>query len=94
MAKPKTTQTKTPTIPAVGKPLSVRVQDEGMRDDLAVIMRTGCTASDAVRQALYVLANAYYAAWDHGHYPPGTTPQIIAHQLAPYDAQQAADQAV
>ncbi|WP_406014338.1 hypothetical protein OG520_22205 [Streptomyces sp. NBC_00984] len=94
MADKKPTQTKAPTIPAVGKPLSVRVQDEGMRDDLAVIMRTGCTASDAVRQALYMLANAYYAAWELGGYPPGTVPQITAHQLAPYDARQATDQAV
>ncbi|MGW1405036.1 hypothetical protein [Streptomyces sp. NPDC002403] len=94
MAKPKPTQTKTPTIPAVGKPLTVRVQDEGMRDDLAVIMRTGCTASDAVRQALYIVANAYHHAWQTGGYPPGTAPQITAHQLAPYDAQQATDQAV
>ncbi|MFE4328718.1 hypothetical protein ACFRQM_04465 [Streptomyces sp. NPDC056831] len=94
MATKKTTETKTPTIPPVGKPLTVRVQDEGMRDDLSVIMRTGCTASDAVRQALYIVANAYYAAWGNGHYPPGTAPQIIAHQLAPYDVPQVTDQAV
>jgi hypothetical protein len=94
MAKPKSTQPETPAIPEVGKPVTVRVLDEGMRDDLAVIMRTGCTASDAVRQALYIVANAYHAAWENGHYPPGTTPQILAHQLAPYDAPQALDQAV
>ncbi|WP_329148789.1 hypothetical protein OIU91_21270 [Streptomyces sp. NBC_01456] len=37
--------------PAVGRSLSVRILDEGMYDDLAVIMRTGCDASAAVRQA-------------------------------------------
>lgn len=38
--------------------------------------------------------NAYHHAWETGGYPPGTVPQITAHQLVPYDARQAIDQAV
>ncbi|MGW7197235.1 hypothetical protein [Streptomyces chryseus] len=94
MAKPKTTDPRTNTPPEVGKTVTVRVADEGMRDDLAVMMRAHPTASDAVRQALLLVANAYYAAWEGGHYPPGVMPQIVRMELAPYEPVRQPDQAV
>lgn len=70
--------------PDIGKSLSVRV-DGDLYDDLATVIQTGCTASDAVRRALSDLAETYRNAWSAGHYPEGVAPQIIAAQLAPYD---------
>ncbi|MFF5495753.1 hypothetical protein [Streptomyces aquilus] len=70
---------KTPNLPpAVGRSLSVRILDEGMYDDLRVIMQTGCDASAAVRQALLIVANVYYEAWKRGLTPPGVTPEIVS----------------
>ncbi|MFD7512364.1 hypothetical protein ACFV5N_23920 [Streptomyces sp. NPDC059853] len=83
MATDQPTTTKTARVPAVGKAMSVRV-DDGMHDDLTVIMRTGCSASDAVRRALLLLANAYDAAWAEGIYPVGEAPQITNVTLAAY----------
>lgn len=74
--------------PEIGKALSVRV-DADLSDDLAVVMQTGVIASDAVRQALRLLADAYRKAWDYDDCPRGTAPQILAVQIArptPYDA--------
>jgi hypothetical protein len=62
MADTNPTETRPNLPPEVGRSLSVRILDEGMYDDLAVIMRTGCDASAAVRQALLILANVYDAA--------------------------------
>lgn len=63
-----------PTPPPAGQRVSVRV-DDVMHDALAVIMGTGMTASDAIRAALNVLADACEGAWDGGHYPEWVLPQ-------------------
>lgn len=73
------------TPPKPGKGLSVRV-DETLYDDLAVMMRAGITASDAVREAVSVIAGAWRHAWESGHYPEGVMPQVTDCGLAPYDA--------
>lgn len=80
--------------PDVGRSLSVRILDDGMYDDLRVIMQTGCDASAAVRQALLILANVYYAAWERGHYPEGVAPVITTANIAPYEPVGRVDQAV
>lgn len=67
--------------PDVGKPLSVRV-DADLYYDLATVIQTGVTASDAVRHALRLLADTYRKAWDYGDCPDGTAPQIVAVQYA------------
>lgn len=67
------------------KGLSVRYDDE-LYDDLAVMMRAGMTASDAVKHAVSIVAGAYRNAWDSGHYPEGVMPQVTDCGLAPYDA--------
>lgn len=82
-----------PKPPAPGKTISVRV-DEGTSDDLAVIMRAGLSASDAVRQALLILANVYYETWKRGHYPPGEAPQITTVNVATPRPVRQSDQAV
>jgi len=96
MAKPKTTeQQQRPNLPPeVGRSLSVRILDEGMYDDLRVIMQTGCDASAAVRQALLLVANVYYEAWNRGLTPPGVTPQIVSMNVKPTRPVRRADQAV
>lgn len=86
MAKPKPTQQRpaAPNLPpAVGRSLSVRILDEGMYDDLRVIMQTGCDASAAVRQALLLVANVYHEAWKRGLTPPGITPEIVSMNVKP-----------
>ncbi|MGW3690278.1 hypothetical protein [Streptomyces sp. NPDC005125] len=80
MAKPKTTQTKTPAVPQPGSRPSVRV-DAPMSDDLAVIMCTGGDFASAVREAVGQLADMYRTAWAHGTVPHGTTPRLLAFQL-------------
>ncbi|WP_275463361.1 hypothetical protein [Streptomyces noursei] len=97
MANPNPTQQPNTTAnlpPAVGRPLSVRILDDGMYDDLRVIMQTGCDASTAVRQALLVLANVYYETWSRGHYPAGVAPVITGATMEPYRPVRQADQAV
>ncbi|MEW1774690.1 hypothetical protein [Streptomyces sp. NPDC086777] len=87
MAIPNPTEqpAKAPNLPPdVGKALSVRILDEGMYDDLRVIMKTGCDASTAVRQALLILANVYHEAWNRGHYPAGVAPVIVTTNIKPY----------
>ncbi|MEU4092014.1 hypothetical protein [Streptomyces sp. NPDC026673] len=69
--------TGNPTPPAVGRNVSVRVLDEGVYDDLAVLMRPGGTASDAIRLAVRHLADAYRTAWDYDDVPDGTAPRIL-----------------
>jgi hypothetical protein len=88
-----TDPTRTP--PAVGKTLSVKVTPE-LYDDLAVIMSTGVTASDAVRRAVAQVADLHRTAWAHGMCAPGITPVIDAYSIrrqpgntpptSPYDA--------
>lgn len=94
MAKPNPTEPRRNLPPAVGRSMSVRILDEGMYDDLAVIMSTGCDASAAVRQALLVLANVYDGAWASGAYPAGVAPVIRTATLDPYEPVRQADEAV
>lgn len=61
--------------PKPGSRVSVRV-DDFMSDDLAALMRTGMTASDAIRRAVELLADIHRNAWSAGLYPEGTAPQI------------------
>lgn len=91
MTKPQTTQPRKPAKPKAGRPISVRV-DEGMADDLAVIMKTGCDASAAIRHALLILANVCDAAWAGGHYPAGVMPTITHSTLAEYRPSTPADE--
>ncbi|MBB6415823.1 hypothetical protein [Streptomyces sp. AK010] len=72
----------------------MRILDEGMYDDLRVIMKTGCDASAAVRQALLLLANLYYEAWNRGHYPTGVAPVIETANIKPYKPVRQPDQHV
>ncbi|MFF1307276.1 hypothetical protein [Streptomyces sp. NPDC058307] len=86
---------KAPNLPPpIGRSLSVRILDEGMYDDLRVIMKTGCDASAAVRQALLLLANLYYEAWNRGHYPTGVAPVIETANIKPYKPVRQPDQHV
>ncbi|MFI5474994.1 hypothetical protein ACIA6D_32895 [Streptomyces cacaoi] len=97
MAIPNTTEqpTAAPNLPPpVGRSLSVRILDEGMYDDLRVIMQTGCDASAAVRQALLLLANVYDGAWTRGHYPAGVAPEIVTTNIKPYRPVRQPDQDV
>ncbi|MER8086601.1 hypothetical protein ABTZ57_16060 [Streptomyces sp. NPDC094048] len=82
MATPNPTQPKKPTVPKPGSRPAVRV-DATLSDDLAVIMCTGGDFSSAVREAVGQLADMYRTAWAHGTVPEGTTPRLIAYQLAP-----------
>ncbi|MFD6972177.1 hypothetical protein [Streptomyces sp. NPDC059949] len=72
------------TPPKAGKSLSVRV-DETLSDDLATIMRTGMTASDAVRFAVAFLAHGYNWVWESGLYPDGVSPARMAVRVPAYD---------
>ncbi|MGW3057698.1 hypothetical protein ACWC98_17500 [Streptomyces goshikiensis] len=69
-----------PTAPAVGTRTSVRV-DQALSDDLAILMRPGVNASDAIRAAVGQLANVYRTAWHHGVCASDTAPRILAYQL-------------
>lgn len=62
-----------PTPPAVGTRPSVRITPD-LADDLALIMRTGGTYADAVRDACAYYAAELYAAWAAGTLPPDTAP--------------------
>ncbi|WHM36301.1 hypothetical protein [Streptomyces sp. BPTC-684] len=74
------TQPKTTSPPALGSRPSVRV-DHALADDLAVIMSTGGTFADAVRQAVGQLAEMYRTAWAHAVCPECTAPTLLAYQL-------------
>ncbi|MGC5343660.1 hypothetical protein [Streptomyces sp. DT171] len=63
------------TPPPVGRAVSVRV-DTRLYDDLAILMSTGAKASDAVREAVGRLADAYRQAWDYGDTPRGQQPAV------------------
>lgn len=82
MADHNTTDRRPNVPPAVGRAVSVRVLDEDVYDDLAVLMRPGGTASDAIRAAVHQLANAYRRAWEVGDVPDGTAPHIISIRYA------------
>lgn len=81
--------TATPTPPRPGARPSVRV-DQQFADDLAVLMSTGATFTDAVRDAVNVLAVIYRGAWTSGACTTGTAPQIISANLAAPDREHAA----
>ncbi|MGW0933140.1 hypothetical protein [Streptomyces sp. NPDC002644] len=66
---------RTHAIPQIGKSISVRVTPE-LRQALAILMTPGGTASDAVRLATSLLADAYHGAWATGRIPHGTAPII------------------
>ncbi|MFI8510476.1 hypothetical protein ACIGHB_05015 [Streptomyces sp. NPDC085460] len=73
------------TPPKPGKRMSVRV-DTALSDDLAALMRTGMTASDAVRLAVGFLAHGYRDLWTQGVYPEGVTPSRMRLTSPPYDS--------
>ncbi|MGW7706336.1 hypothetical protein [Streptomyces sp. NPDC054771] len=70
------------TPPKPGKGLSVRVDDE-LYDDLVTMMRTGMTASDAVKYAAAIVAGAYRNAWLLGVTLDGSQPHIIGCGVQP-----------
>lgn len=82
MTDRKRTRRPAATPPAVGRSLSVRVLDEDMRHDLAVIMRAHGEAAEPVRLAVRLLAESYRRAWDYCDVPDGTVPHIIAVRYA------------
>ncbi|MFE9886264.1 hypothetical protein [Streptomyces scopuliridis] len=77
------TPRETPAPASHGDLLTVPV-DQELLDDLAVIVRTGRTPADAIGHAVHTLATIYRGAWTTGAYPEGTEPDIIGHQLKPY----------
>ncbi|MGW7514797.1 hypothetical protein ACWGJ2_04315 [Streptomyces sp. NPDC054796] len=82
MADTNPSRRKPPTPPAVGRPVSVRILDEDMRDDLAVLMHAHGEAAEPLRKAVRLLADAYRRAWDYTDAPDGTAPHIIAVRYA------------
>ncbi|MFI8850767.1 hypothetical protein ACIGW3_11365 [Streptomyces sp. NPDC053499] len=82
MADTNPNRRRTATPPAVGRAVSVRILDEDMRDDLAVLMRAHGNAADPVRLAVHLLANAYRRAWECAEVPDGTAPHVIAVRYA------------
>lgn len=93
MADANTTRARKPAELAVGKPLTVRV-DQGLYDDLTVMMRTGCDASAALRYACNLTASTFEQAWERGWCPPGIAPDIVSVTMDPYRPDQQSDQAV
>ncbi|MFF4867170.1 hypothetical protein ACFY3J_37025 [Streptomyces sp. NPDC001231] len=75
------------TPPKPGKALSVKV-DAHLYDDLAVMLRTGMTLSDAVRTAVSIVAGAYRNTWESGRIPEGVMPDITHCMVRRYDAGQ------
>lgn len=69
----------------VGKTLSVKV-DQQLYDDLTTMMRTGMTQSDAVREALAIIAGTYRNVWASGRTPEGVIPEITQFLISGYDA--------
>lgn len=89
-----TQRTRRPEPPTVGSTLTVRILDEGMRDDLAVLLRAHPDMASAVRHALIIMANAYYEAWTRGLTPPGTIPDIRTINITPHQPALPPDQHV
>ncbi|MFD4975630.1 hypothetical protein [Streptomyces sp. NPDC058424] len=75
------------TPPKPGKALSVKV-DPILYDDLAVMLRTGMTLSEAVRTAVSIVAGAYRNTWESGRIPDGVMPNITHCMVRRYDAVQ------
>ncbi|MBT2420588.1 hypothetical protein J7F01_40400 [Streptomyces sp. ISL-22] len=72
------------TPPKPGKGLSVKV-DQQLYDDLATMLRTGMTVSDAVREAVALVASGYRNAWEDGRIPEGVIPEITHVMVRRYD---------
>lgn len=70
--------------PQPGKALSVKV-DEILYDDLASMLQTGMTLSDAVRTAVSIVAGAYRNCWESGRIPEGVMPQVTHCMVRRYD---------
>lgn len=58
------------------KGISVRT-DEVFERDLAIFARTGMNATDAVKYAVNVIAEAYERAWAQGVAAPGEVPEEL-----------------
>jgi hypothetical protein len=67
--------------------------DQELHDDLAVMMRTGRDASDAIRHAVSLISWAYRNAWAAGVCPEGEEPVITAFQMTPYPPAEQSDAA-
>lgn len=87
-----TTDRTRPTPPPVGARLSVRV-DQALSDDLAVLLQTGCSVSDAIRVAVGHLADQHQQAWDHGVVPTGVSPRVVQYAFAPHRSGEPSDTA-
>lgn len=72
------------TAPAPGRRITVRV-DDVLSDDLSTLAGAGLGTSDAVRQALALLADTCRSAWDHGVVDEGVLPTVTAVTLEPSD---------
>lgn len=66
-------------------PLSVRMDDR-LAADLAAMARAGLNASDAVRAAVSIVADAYRYVWANGVIPEGVQPVITACAVLPHDS--------
>lgn len=60
--------------------LSVR-RDHTLDTDLATLMRTGMTQTDAVKYAVHLIAQGLDWMWDAGHVDPGTLPPAIGFRV-------------
>ena len=72
------------TPPDPGKALSVKV-DQILYDDLATMMATGMTLSDAVRTAVSIVAGGYRNAWESGRIPRHVMPKVTHLMVRRYD---------
>ncbi|WP_406171195.1 hypothetical protein [Streptomyces sp. NBC_00996] len=72
------------TPPKPGKALSVKV-DPQLYDDLATMLQTGMTLSDAVRTAVSIVAGGCRNAWESGRIPEGVMPEVTHLMVKPYD---------
>jgi hypothetical protein len=61
--------------PAVGKNVPVRLTAD-FRDDLALLMRHGTSATDVIRTAVRTMADAHRRAHDYGDVPHDQAPRI------------------
>lgn len=62
--------------------LTVR-RDHTLDTDLATVMRTGMTQTDAVKYALHLIAQGLDWMWDSGAVPDGTLPPVVKFRVPP-----------
>ncbi|WP_405561902.1 hypothetical protein [Streptomyces sp. NBC_01180] len=67
---------------------------EAFDRDLATIMRTGMTQSDAIRFAAEFVAHGYQSAWEAGAVPDGQHPSHMLMKVRASHSQQGDDQRV